>query len=308
MEWVFFSILYWLIGHPHRKLIIFSTYKENDTYCKYLATIREVNDNLVLEMNDNPDLDSITILNTSNTGTVITIDATNDPFTLDQYNMFIRYINRLQEIDDVSIYVEDKTYINNRLSFDNRLIIKINPNIIEVKDNATGIPLSVLFGSLLVPSISTKTIVSSHKSNVPFNDKTQIVYSYNLESTNSFNICVGDIAVVNILDVEPSSLNIIFNISLPLNTPLPVSRDDIIINDITKNMLLTRIKKLIDDIISDTYYITNASVHRATEFLIESNKERLLNKLFYFLESYYGIFYQLCKDILDIIIRIKYWR
>jgi hypothetical protein len=305
----FFSILYWLIGHPKRKLIIKSTYQNELEICSYEATIFYDNE---LKLLYKP----LTITNPI-FGTVITLDASNDQFTDFEFNEFDQQLHRLSDIDDVSIkltlkfgdvtedqLIEDedqldeyrtdfsneyeevmlsKIVINKTIkSIEETVNIEIGFKHILVEDRAGGIPLDILFGSLLVPSISTKMIMTTNITET--SDKTRISGMY-----PSLTITVGNIVVVIIrykdliIRRTPS-----FVVSMPLSTSLPVSRDDIILSGNTITIFKQRLNKLIDMCIDNGYNIDSLFdlLHEYAKYsgqdiiynIIGELKQQLLNR------------------------------
>ncbi len=128
-----------------------------------------------------------------------------------------------------------------------------------VADNGESLPLNVLFGSLLIPSISTKTLTTNVLP-VQFNNTTRVIQHTYKESKGGITITVGDIVVVDDLalgtvtdDSVSSSVSrsIEFVITLPLDTQLPVSRDDVIVveGSTTFNVLWDSLRMLADQAI-----------------------------------------------------------
>ena len=237
----FFSFLYWLIDHPLRVLYIYSWSKnEQGAICGYCATVRDSkNEGLTL---------SIKILETcvTQTGTLMYLDCKADKFNASSVNKFYDQMERLKNISSVKLFcvklnqnnenVPDSFVYSNKpgifLNAANHeknakdiVYICIGESRIFVEDHAQGIPINVLLGSLFVPSISTKTIKSSTSS---VTKKETATVSYNNFNTNgAFIILVSDVSVVYLKTNSYGSSTI----SMPSWTRLPVSRDDIILEN-----------------------------------------------------------------------------
>jgi hypothetical protein len=243
----FFSFLYWLIGHPKRKLYIYSWFMENNINCSYCAVLQEKNGNLSLKL-------TILETDTKQTGTYIYLDAENENFSQDIIVNFYNQLNKLEFTDRVGIYsvvfkqqndyqlkgfqdlgpmnkYDDKT----NMMMKNKIFVKLAENYIFVEDFAQGIPVQVLLGSLFVPSISTKTI--KDVVTVPFGWAPT-----NTLLTTSFIILVSRVAVVQL----SSDGNAGCIIDMPPNTRLPVSRDDIILNEGTYKIFVSNLLEILE--------------------------------------------------------------
>lgn len=235
----FFSFLYWLIDHPLRVLYIYSWSKnKNGAICGYRATVRDSGtEGLIL---------TIKVLETSvtQTGTLMYLDCKKDKFDTATQIKFYNQMQRLKNISSVKIYcthipiqaestsdshvfVSDKyrsSLINNTQKSKDSVYVCIGSTRIFVEDYAQGIPIEVLLGSLFVPSISTKTIKAS-----TFQKKGEADALFKVKGPSSFEILVSGVSVVNIK--IPSMYYGSATISMPSWTRLPVSRDDIILED-----------------------------------------------------------------------------
>lgn len=268
----FFSILYWLIGHPKRTMTIHSFSKdEKGKRCTYRVVIREIDGVLSFNLVFYP-LSEITT-----TGFRVSLEAPfEDPFTLENVNEFNSQLKKLsfasgakiltasdllpkpknKKINRGTIYENKGDLVLNKTTeagSENQIITFVSLNFILVEDYATGVPLEVMLGSLFVPSISTKTIQLSNTSNVFFenNSGLQILKS---NEKNRLVILVGGIAVVSI--TSDTGFGNIYVIHMPYNTRLPVSRDDIIITPENTQILSTSIEMVFDDLMR-----TNTNPH-----------------------------------------------
>lgn len=124
---------------------------------------------------------------------------------------------------------------------------------VTIEDNAIGISLDVLFNKLLLPSVSTKTL-DKFNEKASFNQlysSSDIIpsqnYPLNFSTGSSLIITVGDIGIysINTNEIEQTKRDTrilgksvkkeheddIFILSLPHNSPMPVSRDDLIFDN-----------------------------------------------------------------------------
>lgn len=260
----FFSILYWLIGHPNRKMTIHSFSKdEKGKRCTYRVIIREIDGVLSFNLVFYP-LSEITT-----TGFRVSLEAPfEDPFTLENVNEFNNQLKKLsfasgakilttsdplpkpknKKMNQGTIYENKSDLVLNKTTeagSENQIITFVSRNFILVEDYATGVPLEVMLGSLFVPSISTKTIQLSDRSNIFFENNSGLQILGTNEK-NKLVILVGGIAVVSI--TSDTGFGNIYVIHMPYNTRLPVSRDDIIITPENTEILNTGIKMVFEDL------------------------------------------------------------
>lgn len=126
---------------------------------------------------------------------------------------------------------------------------------VSVDDFATGIPLKVLATSLLVPSVSTKTIAGFGGSGGRL--ETRIIVS----KTCKVTIAVGFIIILSLeLDIE---LKYEIIIGLSHLTHLPVSRDDVIIDsEQSKAELTLALKKVLEWGLPEALYVMQTFVKK----------------------------------------------
>ncbi|SNW63102.1 Histidine kinase-like ATPase [Orpheovirus IHUMI-LCC2] len=231
----FYSILYWVITTPGCKLVINSTVSGYT----WTGTIFKKNDDLyldfVLKLMDTKKMKRGTTIRLSGAG----------------YNTIARFREELDKL----IYIKNtKIYINNaqinpKVSSKDKIMIRINLNegYVEVEDFAGGITLPVLFNSLLIPTISTKSVSRS--------------LTYNIDDINTldnniiikedkpyFSILVGNVEVKRI-KIDDKNMAVI--LSLPLETRLPTSRDDVILDDNVKPYVLKALDKILNMSLSE---------------------------------------------------------
>ena len=255
----FFSILYWL--NDNRYLTITSN-TEIDHYTAKI--IRRGDEYLISILEEQP------LQQDEERGTSVTIHTNGDRFTKMEIEEFRKQLNKLIDIDDVLIMLNNNI-LNPEQEDDTRdynldyvwlgvVNITLNKTIIQVEDHAEGIPLDILLNTLLIPSVSTKRIDLRSK-NIEENsapqlsskDKTRYVPNEADESgefaKHIFNITVGDIVVV---ELQEHSMDIAGRhiLSMDISTKLPVCRDDILFNnELTVAIFTNRLRNLINDTI-----------------------------------------------------------
>ena len=245
----FFSFLYWLIGHPKRILEINSWYMEGTKAAAFTANIMEIDGNLGF---------SIKFYNSMvrKTGTFIRLLCDDDPLDISTINSMANQMSRLAYVQSVSMYVSTEISaennrkfiyradnpLNNNSTSDNLVFVGLDTKIISIEDYATGISSRVFLNSLLIPSISTKTIKSSEKKKSKekwVNNTREIAHDARNYPTKKFYILVGDVAVVSYTVTMASEVEqgrILTDSSdillcMPPWTRVPVSRDDILLTD-----------------------------------------------------------------------------
>lgn len=262
----FFSIFYWLIDHPKRSLTLQSFFKD---YITFSVTIRDVKGVLAFSLQTFPHS------KVTRTGLSIFLDAKDDNFDLINVTNFNEQLDKLNYSNGATIHRSrtpmwwDFSDVKTK-STGKDIYCKVNQNYILVEDYASGISYETLFGSLFVPSISTKTLKMTAK--ISFENNSRIVET-NEKSRLLF--LVGGIAVISIPSKDAFGENYI--IDLPVDTRLPVSRDDIILDGTTSKILGESINILFANAASSSSF-----------YEIERNKYRYrdVSKLQNLLEKY----------------------
>ena len=235
----FFSFLYWLIGHPERWIQVVSVTNKT-TYTE--MKIRECKDgDLVVDVI----VDVLKVPEHNGTSIKLMFATRQKP---DVYRKFITYITKLQLYPHSPLRV--KTYVYNpilrsypKMRIGNKKFYCINgkfyPDLltstkygvsvifdrifIQIEDMGNGIKPDVLFNSLLVPSSSSKTIkLNSKISNYKVKPR---IYT---DSTSSSLIIT--VANIQIISVNMKKGSRIYVVDMPPYTPVPVARNDIIID------------------------------------------------------------------------------
>lgn len=234
----FFSILYWLFGHPKRTLTLESFTKDSEgKFCSYRVVLKENSlGALTFALTTFPYSEITT------TGLKLVLDASSDEFSTYNVEKFQSQIHKLAYMSGASLYlsnIQNFKHAQKNIANDgtNPIFCMINYSKIVIEDFATGIPLEVLFGSLFVPSISTKTISGSLGSTARFVNSSGI-NKLEFHRRSRLAILIGGIAVVylNCSDSDRAPEEYDYLIDLPSTTRLPVSRDDIIFTPETSSI------------------------------------------------------------------------
>jgi hypothetical protein len=347
----FFSFLYWLINHPKRILYIYSWFQEGERYCGYCGKVYYNEKNgLMLKLE---------ILETAvtQTGTLMYLDVSGDPFDIDIIVNFNEQMKKLKYTSDVKLYCESsimkntytlsdlnkvntfpalrsilqklnientfeqikpqykkkfamknaivkKEYTEKSLPPDTQIFLDspifnnatshfdiyviLSQNKIIVEDYAKGISINVLLGSLFVPSISTKTIRNAIQ--LPNSWKAHNGQSY------GFVILVSKIAVVSIPGLQDKTGVLI---DMPPITQLPVSRDDIILNEVTQKYFIDNLLEVFElgkknRNVSDIQHYCNLYIHYTSNNL---NRQSVQSVLGTFFQN--NIQYLITKNIFD---------
>lgn len=267
----FFSILYFLVGHPEREIEINSIVKENPEDKSGLTgsvigtsrvlsrlKIREIDGNLRFNIN---------ILRVQNT-TTGTIFKLHDPSSKLDTSLFNNYIDYLRLPNSVYIRSSNDrniTEIENTIGLTGMslqvfhqeekqlgvgvvdradIVYKNKPNNLIVEDYATGIRSEVIFSSLLVPSISTKGM-KVLDSPVEYKNYSGF-YENRIPRFNFFSIAVNRVKLFNLPIKTDLYLGYDIVLSLPPSVVLPVTRDDIIFDSVTEREVEASLDILID--------------------------------------------------------------
>ena len=331
----FFSILYWLVGHPRRKMLISSYYSDSEgRFCTYHVEIKEINDVLSFKLKTVPESE------VRDSGLRVYLDVKNDPFSHQTIQEFEDQLEKLRYVGGATIYkkagsgvsyhslTEMKTVYNKSGKAmmaivdekPEKVFCHIAPNYLMVEDYATGVSLDVLFGSLFVPSISTKTIKMSEGTVANFKPNARIVEDRRL---NKLLILVGGIAVVSVaLDYHknPEKYESYkeYILDLPSSTRLPVSRDDIILSSETSGYIKEELYKLFQmsakiygnistlQVLVDEYIAFSASEENRTLFkniaqkFYEDNKHRLVPSGYSVYDKIPNLIRSVNYDVLDV--------
>lgn len=245
----FFSILYWLT-HPNDYIIINTTYQILDTssplsgrFCHWKSKIIFKDNGYHFVIYDS----SILVGSDLKTGTTITIYTEEEKFK--NFGIYKAIYNAFSNVKDVSIVWSDVNpkFENGEFLFQNvepivnyekireTIFIAANDKCVQYHDYAIGIDIHTYVTSMLIPTISTKI----PETKIGYRQSSKIIE----DGDNELLITVGDIIILNIIDI-PSYFSSIYSkksahdrkyynyvLSLPSNNPMPVSRDDVILDN-----------------------------------------------------------------------------
>ena len=292
----FFSLLYFL-ENKNDEIEIKSVYEySKDGVCAWICKIKK-------------DVDGYTFIVTSkkvyqgtSPKTGVSIKLTSISSSLSRESLFFKADELLKRtfllIKDVDIIINEKSIPRIGASTNDKIVVTIqfgtsrnkNTNIFECVDNAKGISLEILFSGLLVPSISTKSVEKFLQREIKSSKLTD-VYHISYNSTPRLMIAVGDIIIhyeSHIPDKDRQNKFNIYVLGLPSLTPLPISRDDVILsNPIFYNLAKEELFKLIDITIEKSnLYILELLLRNYAEYandkniynLIEDGKKYIQNK------------------------------
>lgn len=248
----FFSMFYWLVGQPiHRIIMMSRTFNDN-----WSAEIHELSNNLTITFKS----EASVIFDLNQTGTFVLLMNLPESRT-GVISNFRRHIAKFKYFNDVKIIYLELAQISMTINNLKTIISKSlaeNPSDrpqvlvfiisnryqnkeafhIGIYDNAEGITKNILLNSLLIPSSSSKGLISMtlQNSNDSSNSYMDVVEGLALA------ISVDNIIVVHVQTESEDKL--LYRIDLPLNTPLPVSRDDIIVSGRTYDFMLKEFLQL----------------------------------------------------------------
>lgn len=312
----FFSLFTILLDNPKNSMIL-SSYHESGSW---EADIRQHCISCPGEENYDFLIEFSKIENEKNdTGLNIEILLEDEP----EIKSYIRELVKLKYITSASIFLRLnglEKYIN-KGNTDNIINIFIDNDSISIDDFAIGISEDTFYNTLLIPSISSKGI----KNNIDYIPKIGKITS--IENTKKYSnlyILVGDIIVytdrfinidefiINEDDLDYSDQNedeekYIFIIQLNSNTPIPSSRDDILIDDpLVQEELLLNIKYLFNLCMEPNHkYVTLKRVIRKyaeKHPFLSSHIENIINETLinYLKNEYYivpSVYIYLYKNI-----------
>lgn len=232
-------------------------------------------------------------------------------------DQMISHIKKLEYISDVNIYTYNRPSYNYD-AYDLKLINVLGADDPESKpigsvlikyiwdndvmtgfkfqDWAGGITLETLFTSLLIPSISTKTLDTSYKLRT-MSSGTERLTIDDEDIVLKFQISVGSVLVVNIIhntdkftDPEP-----IYHLDLPIWAKVPVSRDDIVVeeNSLEYIWLLNGFKSMVDVCLDRNHQLQDL-LHLMDLYASYSNQptiNRIIQQVYDFIDSKTNVIY-----------------
>lgn len=218
----FFSLLYWI--KDDAQLIIKTTYERNGQLCAYTATIYMENNEVYMINLQNAE-------SAEHTGTDIHLKMRMNGILVSNFQ---KQLGKLRFTPLAAIYVNGALLNETNVENPKVEVSLTQENGFRVVDNAKGISRDVLLGSLIVPTISTKTIQLSEtttalKQYIPKPIIQKKAKSYASES--QFLILVNFIVVVE-LSFKLEKHDFVIALDLPAWTKIPVSRDDVLLSSI----------------------------------------------------------------------------
>lgn len=288
----FFSIFYFLINHPLRSLSIL-TIQDKKAVC---LKIRYKN-RLFYKIN--------VVETESVNGTFIFLDAGNDLFDSREILFFKKFYNYTRLVESCTIYDYGKKKMITRKKTDFPIVVDCNPSHLFVEDFATGMSLETVLNSLLIPSVSTKTITLSTEKTVYENYST-----IEPDTKLTLSIVVNRVCIVMLPIKIESHYSVI--ISLPSNVTLPVTRDDVIFSGNTQKELIDSLKILLKKSIElgtllplehalDAYLVYTSNTDNKTIIIkfIEKMYETLSKKNYMLIKPVYSkIFSQIFPNMI----------
>ena len=189
---------------------------------------------------------------------------------------------------------------------------------IRFQDWAAGIPLEILFGSLLIPSVSTKTIESSYNNQQNQNE------TYHVEVHKSqfltLHISIGSIIVVNQeindkykqdndtskeINENMDENNLTYHLDLPIWAKIPVSRDDVVVESysIEYEWLLQGFISMIDICLKSNYDLQDLIIliERYSSYSNQPTVFQIITKLYDYLHKLDNVIYLPNKTIINLL-------
>lgn len=236
----FFSLMYWIMRDPKATMSITSVYRHtgSPTPCGYKALISNLNGQLWVDV-----VETEPTLITSGKDEFFVKVNFGTPIDQAIIGKFIQQLNRLRYIPSAVINLNGDIVNSDGIASLSTAVIQKLPRVTVTLDSngfssddlATGVPIEIFYGSLIVPSISSKTIVLSTRKDTGFVDRSrfEVKASYTADSQDSrFRVLVGDIVIMDLKLESLFTVRTIHLLTLPLNTRVPVSRDDVILSSV----------------------------------------------------------------------------
>jgi len=247
----FFSFLYWIINKPKRFIMIQTTSNDKSENKSYQLKIYYEPDTDITDENEKITFikfDLVELPPISTTGTIITLNYVDDKLSSNELIDLNNAINTLKFFyRGKLINNETGIIINNNVTKMNEFEVSfsLTKDILRVEDNGSGITLDNILNSLLIPSVSTKGISQTNCNGI-VSDYTNIIKTTN--DFNMFYITVGGIIIFK-KEFEYYEHGYDIIIDMPVQTKVPVARNDVILTkedkDDCKRLFLLNIDKLL---------------------------------------------------------------
>jgi hypothetical protein len=188
----------------------------------------------------------------TNTGTRVTLKYKfDDIFCIEQQFDKLKYIKGVVIL--VAFGNTMFTHINNmdvhKDSYvpEDLVLISIYSEKLEVVDFAGGITKDLILKTMIIPSVSSKPRVSK-PSYTMLPTTRYIDFSPNKNKVELFSIIVGGVVVYKseTIVIVGGCTPYIYNVNFPAESPLPVSRDDIILSDEVVESFMKQLYKILE--------------------------------------------------------------
>ena len=284
----FFSLLYWVVKDQLTALTITSTYREANFVkpCGYRAVIVNQNGELYVDV--------VETATTPVTATGFKVELNFGlPIDDDTLNRFYEQLDRLKYVTSALIIVNQQEVLNNEaIAIRERnepgkyqrpkdiVSVLLDRDGFSAEDKATGLSIERFYSTLIVPSISSKTISLSATKEGNFVDRSTVTLKNRADDDsghNSFRVTIGEIVVVDIKFRTEFLQTVAVLMTLPLHTKVPVSRDDVLLGSVLTeaNAAMLRLLQSNIETFSDTSYLEEALLAFANETASSENLDIL---------------------------------
>ena len=293
----FFSILYWLVGHPRRSVSIISVKNRKRVY----AIVQEVNGVLCFQMDWDPNRAP------EQNGTHVVLDCQSDPLPEDTLVRFSEQLLKLKYVRGADLQVNQFgfqlqegvvfyntkpnlgfTSYNNQPDNPNKILVELNPQGLSVRDFGRGLSLKTLVTKMLVPTVSIKTFQLKEATRVRESLQPRLVETE--DNTSWFMVLVRSVAVVNLkLSSLVNGFKLILD--LPSTTPIPVSRDDILLTPFVMEVLSNQLHQLVDQcVVQQNLQVIEEAVTTYIEYTANENNKAFFQHFLNGLDSKHSRF------------------
>jgi hypothetical protein len=297
----FFSFLHWLIGHPERQLIIQTksvhspeiyrvVIREHEGLVSFALERVEGAEDLAIHCPKTVHLFDPEQRKTKRGFTNMALELKSGQLTSTDLSEFERQIKRLRWFDSAQLYLNGEP-VNAARLVENCVSVEMNSRSIKIFDAATGIDFFDLLKSLLIPSVSTKTVkISKQVGRI----RKSGVFFLGRDRTSNFIITVSDVVIVEIpLEFkevygdlgeaaqkifQSSFSSIEIRVDLPENTTLPVARDDVMLDSSTRQAFFEQLVVLVG-VLKSRYYDVSILQMALKKYLLVSAQKREISQL-----------------------------
>lgn len=198
-------------------------------------------------------------------------------FHLDNQNIekIIKYLNRLEFITNATVVVNG-VIINSGKNVHGKVVdISVNESEISVNDQAKGIPFEIFEKHMLVPSSSTKIRSLQTFKFIPENVSKCLNY-------DRLCLIVSGVCVIDVKIESIGNYGDCYEIYLPRNSKIPVSRDDIIFERDSQELhhFKTAVENIIVNLITESRKSINPIITLLKKY-VKINKSPYLSEVVY---------------------------